>query len=207
MTVFFRAAVMLLTLVGLPAAWVYYGPLPTGAQRVVDRFVEVARDALGMQRQSPDHQARDQDKVAPRFNEAPFRQQDAAPARYQQASSASIVSTVSSLPSSPISLVSANLPSTEPKLPTSDDLAGHLEPHFSLLRKLGAANYSLAHWGSEGNLYRFHCSIPFGAEGLMSREFDAIEADPVAAVRQVVGEVTSWQNVQLDAARTPTQWR
>lgn len=204
MTVFFRAAVMLLVLVGLPAAWVYYGPLPAGGQRVVNRFVEVARNALGMQRQSPDHQAWGQGKAAPRFNEAPFREQGSATARSQQAFPAPAVSRS---PSSPISLVSASLPSTEAKLPTSDDLAGHLEPHFSLLRKLGAANYSLAHWGTEGNLYRFHCSIPFGAEGLMSREFDAIETDPVAAVRQVVGEVTSWQNVQLDAAHTPTQWR
>jgi hypothetical protein len=42
-----RAAIMLTVLVGLPAAWVYYGPLPDGAQRVVDRFFAAAREAVG----------------------------------------------------------------------------------------------------------------------------------------------------------------
>ena len=204
MTALFRATVMLVTLVGLPAAWIYYGPLPTGAQKVVDRFVDVAREAMGWQHQLPVKQAWDQDKAAPRFEEAPFRQQSDESVRGQQETPQVNVSVP---PSSPISLVSATLPITRPKMAATDDLAGQLEPHFSLLRKLGAADYALAHWGSEGNLYRFHCSIPFGSEGLMSREFDAIEADPVAAVRQVVGEVTSWQNVQLDAAHSSTQWR
>jgi len=47
MAVMMRAMVMLLILVGLPAAWVYYGPLPPRAQRVADRVVELAQDALG----------------------------------------------------------------------------------------------------------------------------------------------------------------
>ena len=47
MAVMFRAIVMLVVLVGLPAAWVYYGPLPPAAQQVVDRAVEVVKDAVG----------------------------------------------------------------------------------------------------------------------------------------------------------------
>ena len=39
---------MLAVLVGLPAAWVYYGPLPPRAQRVVDRFVAAAKEAIGL---------------------------------------------------------------------------------------------------------------------------------------------------------------
>jgi len=50
MAVIMRAMVMLLVLVGLPAAWVYYGPLPPRAQRVADRVVELAQDALGWER-------------------------------------------------------------------------------------------------------------------------------------------------------------
>ena len=42
-----RALLMIVVLVGLPAAWVYYGPLPPQAQRVVDRFVDVAKSAVG----------------------------------------------------------------------------------------------------------------------------------------------------------------
>jgi hypothetical protein len=41
-----RAGVMLLVLVGGPCAWMYYGPLPDGPQRVVDRFVAAAEGVL-----------------------------------------------------------------------------------------------------------------------------------------------------------------
>jgi hypothetical protein len=41
-----RAAIMLAVLVGLPAAWVYYGPLPPQAQAAVDRVVATAKETL-----------------------------------------------------------------------------------------------------------------------------------------------------------------
>jgi hypothetical protein len=41
-----RAAIMLAVLVGLPAAWVYYGPLPSQAQAAVDRVVATAKEAV-----------------------------------------------------------------------------------------------------------------------------------------------------------------
>ena len=41
-----RAAIMLAVLVGGPAAWMYCGPLPDNAQRVVDRFVTAAKEAI-----------------------------------------------------------------------------------------------------------------------------------------------------------------
>ncbi len=204
MAVYFRAAVMLSTLVGLPAAWIYYGPLPAGAQRVVDRFLEVAREAVSGQRQPPVSSAWDQEKTAPRFNEAHLGELPSEAPRFDGQPTATQLPGPSG---SPISLVSATLPETDPPLSSSNELAGQLEPHFSLLRQLGVADYTLAQWGTEGNLYRFHCSIPFGDEGLMSRQFDAIEADPVAAVRQVVGEVTSWQNARLDDGNRRSQWR
>ncbi len=65
MVVFFRAIVMLAVLVGLPAAWIYYGPLPSGAQRAVDRAVEVVRNATGWQQPTAERVAT---KAAPRFS-------------------------------------------------------------------------------------------------------------------------------------------
>lgn len=67
MLVFFRAVVMLAVLVGLPAAWIYYGPLPPGAQKVVDRVVDVVKSATGWQRPSEDPL---ESKAAPRFSAA-----------------------------------------------------------------------------------------------------------------------------------------
>ena len=50
MAVLGRAFVMLVVLVGLPAAWVYYGPLPPGTQRMVDQVVDAAKRAVGWER-------------------------------------------------------------------------------------------------------------------------------------------------------------
>lgn len=47
MPVFLRAIVMLAVLVGLPAGWAYFGPLPPSAQRVVDRVVDSAKGLIG----------------------------------------------------------------------------------------------------------------------------------------------------------------
>jgi hypothetical protein len=79
-----------------------------------------------------------------------------------------------------------------------------IQPHLALLKKLGAANYSLERWG-EG--YRFKCAIPLGENVDFTRHFEAIDADPLASVRQVVGEVTSWQNARHDGSGTATMWR
>jgi hypothetical protein len=53
MATLFRAAVMMSVLVGLPGAWIYYGPLPSSAQRVVDRFVTIAKEATGWKSAEP----------------------------------------------------------------------------------------------------------------------------------------------------------
>jgi hypothetical protein len=52
MMTMFRAVVMLAVLVGLPAAWIYYGPLPTGAQHAVDRLMAAAKEAVGWNKSS-----------------------------------------------------------------------------------------------------------------------------------------------------------
>ncbi len=67
MAVLIRAVLMLLVLVGLPAAWVYYGPLPSNAQRLVDRVVEVAKSAMGV---APQTQLAEGGISAPRYDYA-----------------------------------------------------------------------------------------------------------------------------------------
>ena len=48
MPVVMRATIMLLILVGLPAAWVYYGPLPPNAQRVAGPCYRVGAGGIGL---------------------------------------------------------------------------------------------------------------------------------------------------------------
>jgi hypothetical protein len=195
MVVFFRALVMLLTLVGLPAAWIYYGPLPQGAQRVVDRFVEVARDAVGW-RQPVTTDSVNYMKTPPRYDEVlptEIEVSEVSRATFQGMSA-------------PVRLasVSETVPSSSTTVEVGQGLNSQIEPHLALLQKLGVATYSLERWG-EG--YRFKCAIPLGENVDFTRQFEAINADPLATVRQVVGEVTSWQNARHDAAGSTTVWR
>lgn len=209
MVAFLRAVVMLVTLVGLPAAWIYYGPLPPGPQRVVDRFVEVARDAFGW-KQEPKSSVPETQTAAPRFESADDR--DSVPRLLD-----STVTPTAPAASNPrVSLVSAQTPVENfPLFPlaeneppdTPGDLAQQLEPHFTLLRSLGASDYKLEKWGDAGREYRFVCSVPLGADAALERNFQTIDADPVAAVRQVVGEVTSWQNARLAPDGSVTRLR
>ena len=206
MPVFFRAAVMLFALVGLPAAWTYYGPLPASAQRVVDRFVEVAKDAIGWSHVVSKDTVEHDRIVAPRFDEVLPTPQNYVP-----------LSHVSS--AAPVALASATMPFSEPqplsanplgeKSPNleSGELATELEPHLAFLRSMGAAHYAMEPWGKDGKRFRFHCSICLGENGNCTRHFEAIDTDPVATVRQVVGEVSAMQNASLDAASRVTQWR
>ena len=67
-----RGFVMLAVLVGLPAAWLYFGPLPKNAQRVVDRVVAAAKEAVGWDKRH-DQRATPQPVIAPapRFSGQP----------------------------------------------------------------------------------------------------------------------------------------
>jgi len=215
----FRAIVMLVVLVGLPAAWVYYGPLPPAAMGVIQRTVATAKQSVGWDATvattaSP--------KTAPQFDASivqatrvlqqqavleqaalPLQPQAALPPQPQAA-----------LPPQPLmrdarfSLASATVPVAEPirepaapvppaaPEPADGELTRQLEPHLSLLRSLGAAEYTLEDWGGKGQLYRFCCAVALGENDDHTRQFEAVDADPLRAVHQVVGEVTSWQNAR-----------
>ena len=190
MAVMFRAVVMLVTLVGLPTAWVYYGPLPQGAQQVVDRFVEVAQDALGWKKSLPANTAIGE-KTAPRYDDVlptPTARPAVSRATFQGNAE-------------PVQLASATGSMPTPPAPITQDNQGEMAMHLSLLKSLGVAQYSLEKWGQG---YRFKCALPIGDNPDFTRQFEAIDADPLATVRQVVGEVTSMQNARLD---TGTLWR
>jgi len=76
-----RAGTMLAVLIGLPAAWVYYGPLPPQAQRVVDRFVVAAKEAVEWDRLTMTGDS----KVTPPGARVPVRTVTVSPPPAQQA--------------------------------------------------------------------------------------------------------------------------
>jgi hypothetical protein len=173
-----RATVMLAVLVGLPAAWVYYGPLPDRAQRVVDRFVAAAKEAVDWK----NGRAR-----APK---------PAAPA----ATAPKFAAATAPLSIGAVTTPAAATPSPMPA-PASPTLAERMEPLLAELKKYGVAEYALEPWGAERRLFRFHCEMPIGGSDKVTEQFEAVAADPQTSIAQVVADVTSWR-----AARGGTAW-
>ena len=206
MATLFRAVVMLSVLVGLPAAWVYYGPLPPAAMGVVERTIATARQSLGWEsRQSDVAWQAESQGTAPRFDSSLAAATEALQPQSDEVGS--ILSTRPITRDSQFSLASATVPAEAPVPPASDplnakpldvdaQLAAQLEPHLSLLRKLGAEEYTLENWGGQGQFYRFRCATVWGDSQDHTRQFEAVDADPLRAVHQVVGEVTAWQNAR-----------
>lgn len=167
-----RAAIMLTVLVGLPAAWVYYGPLPDGAQRVVDRFVAAAREAVGWGAES----ASTPKGAAPQLAVSPAM----PPAPRFAASSSTPTPAARPAPS-----------------PAPPALAEQMEPLLMELRRLGALEYALEPWGADGRLFRFRCEMPLAAGDRATEQFEAIAPDPRATVQQVVADVSSWHAARV----------
>src|SRR5688572_25462682 len=167
MATFFRALVMLSVLVGLPAAWIYYGPLPPQGQRVVDRVVSAAKEAVGWN--------------------APATQSSDAKANADEAPAWSIGAPTAAPP-----LVTPVV-ATEPAPAKPPSFQEQVEPLLAQLRQFGVIEYALERWGDGGKLYRFRCEMPLGASDQFTQQFEAVAADPQVSVEQVVAEVSQWQ--------------
>ena len=198
MATLFRAAVMLSVLVGLPGAWIYYGPLPTGTQRVVDRVVAIAKEAAGWKKTEakprPTWDFTKSEPIAPEGDgvnlgtggmNPPARDGEG---RYAEGSYAES-------PGASLEIGKA-LPVPEPPpAKAATTLAERVEPLLTQLRQFGVAEYALERWGGDGKLYRFHCEMPI-AGGSLTQQFEAVAANPEASVEQVVAEVTQWRTAR-----------
>jgi len=168
MPVQMRAIVMLLILVGLPAAWVYYGPLPPRAQSVADRVIELTQDALGWERSEPDEAT----ISAPRYN--------------------------TDISAAPLFEPTADVAIENSKSSVASRLIEQVEPLLVRLRGLGVSQYSLEKWGNAGQMYRFCCDMPLAQSDEVTRQFEAVSQSPQASIEQVVAEVALWQTARLE---------
>jgi hypothetical protein len=182
-----RAAVMLSVLVGLPAAWIYYGPLPSGAQRVVDRFVSIAKDAAGWKETTP--------QPRPTWD---FTRSAPIAAGGEEAPARSAADAVVAPSFGAPLQIGAALPPAETPVQTAASLAERVEPWLTKLREFGVAEYALERWGGDGKLYRFHCEMPIGGSPL-TQQFEAVAANPETSVEQVVAEVAKWRTARQAA--------
>ncbi|HYO24096.1 MAG TPA: hypothetical protein VEQ85_04025 [Lacipirellulaceae bacterium] len=204
MTTMLRAAIMLAALVGLPAAWMYYGPLPPEAQRTVDRFIAATKEAVGWDQwtaargESPEHgpgAAQAAAGVASEWLEAPSFAPNVparpalAPLRQLHSGSAA-PGGAARAPSTTATSTAAT--STATTATAAGSIAARVEPWLAQLRSLGVAAYALEPWGGEQRMYRFHCEMPLLPGGQATEQFEAIAAEPEASVRQVASDVAAW---------------
>ena len=61
------------------------------------------------------------------------------------------------------------------------------------LRELGATYYLLESWGSDQQLFRFYCKVAVGGNADYTHWFEAIHADPLQAMQQVLRRVEAWR--------------
>ena len=180
----FRASVMLIALVILPAAWIHYGPLPPGAQQVVNRTMQAARASLG---------------IAPADSKKPI----AADAVDLSKTSALRNDAEVEFFAKPKSFGTA--PTSRPTEPSAESssspLAQRAEPLLADLRKHGVVEYVLEPWGSSGRLYRFHCNMPLVGSSDQTRRFESVSESPLGSIERVAAEVSAWRAERTLAAR------
>jgi hypothetical protein len=167
---------MLATFVGLPAAWIYCGPLPTDAQRVVDRLVERVKLRLGWHRSTP-----------PTSWLSSRQELGAARGPLPKPSTVSLAGVQAAGPPAGSQEIVA------PQVQQSPARQDPLEPLLAQLRQLGAAEYALESWGSSGQFFRFRCALTLGDSDDHTRHFEAISADPRTSVEQVLEEASRWR--------------
>lgn len=156
-----RAATMLLVLVGGPCAWMYYGPLPDGAQRVVDRFVDAAKGALNGKGQAVD---------------API--------------AAGAVETPNEPPTARASAPPFD-PDRTPTEPATMPFEQRVAPLLAELKHRGVIAYDLEPWGEGGRMFRFRCEMPLLPGGQATEQFEAVAADPQQSIEQVATQVAA----------------
>lgn len=186
MATMLRALVMLGVLVGGPAAWIYYGPLPPEAQQTVDRMVGAAKQAIGWDKSSA--------SSPERTDGAAIGYQVPAPAWSGGGLTTAPTFTHTSTTTAPQTTPAVEAPPlTTAQTPTFEE---RIEPLLLQLRALGVVEYALERWGDGGSLYRFHCEMPLAASAQLTQQFEAVAGDPQQSVEQVVAQVGEWQIAQ-----------
>jgi hypothetical protein len=61
------------------------------------------------------------------------------------------------------------------------------------LRELGATYYLLETWGDQNDAYRFYCRMAVGGNRHVTKQFNWVASDPLAAMSNVLQQVEDWQ--------------
>ena len=194
----FRAVVMVTVGAIAVKGWLLYGPTNEQVKSAVTQAIDMAHSA--MQGREPGNKGGTNDpRLTPQLGAAPT---STAP--------------IASAPALPLSMPGqgeapkllqnvANQGPITPVVEAAVDGAattGDRMPQLmSRLQQLGAADTSLAPWGSDGQMYRFSCKAPLASAPTMTQHFESVAAEPALAVEQVVAKVEAWRVAQRDGGQ------
>jgi hypothetical protein len=85
----------------------------------------------------------------------------------------------------------ASAPQKSPNLAAADPDA--LTMLLTRLKELGGVEPALEPWGSSGMLFRFHCRAALAGNPQITRHFEAVAAEQLVAVENVVAKIQSWR--------------
>jgi hypothetical protein len=88
--------------------------------------------------------------------------------------------------------VLAIAPQKSAELPASDGRS--LTMLLTRLKELGGIEPALEPWGKSGNLYRFCCRAKLADNSHITRHFEAVATERLAAVENVVAKLESWHS-------------
>ncbi len=221
LTTLYRAVVMAAVVTIVYQGWTHFGPSTEQVKSIATQAVELAGRAWNETRSAAGH--RTNTVIDPRGAAAQFAVPTPAltaepklPPNMPPATGAPplVSSPPGPTPNTPVQgaadprIAAPPLPAAPVVVPknTNRDITpvaesakgedARLQTLFSRLEQLGAHDPQLKPWGSSGQLYRFRCSAALVDSPELSRHFESVAAEPVAAVQEVVTAVDAWRTAQ-----------
>jgi len=98
--------------------------------------------------------------------------------------------------------IAADSPSSRPNPePPRTGAGDRFEAVSRRLKELDVEYMRLEAADARGEQFHFHCHVPLGNETTYSRPFEALAADPVAAMERVLAEVEAWRAAREHSPR------
>jgi hypothetical protein len=173
----FRAIVMLAFIVTIPLVAINGSSLPEKAKNLVEKYWPIVASVVG---KSVDSQPNPLPAQASGGNAEHVKQQTSCviPAAYQSVVDPGV-----------------NIPGNNSQL-NNNFAQADANPFMALqdrLRQLGATYYLLETWGNQKQFYRFYCQMAVGGNAGYTHYFEAINANPLEAMADVLRQIEAWR--------------
>jgi len=207
-TIAFRALVMLAFIIGIPLVAFNGSSLPDRAKKMLEKVWPAVASAISTKNsdtapEAPPYDAKSQNPLALPGQTAIGMSNP--PAQLTANNRPNLIcQQASSEGSGRFSQPASNVvpadyqTAVEPNINNKGCNSGQTDanPFMSMqdrLRRLGASYYLLETWGNQRQFYRFYCQMAVGVNSSYTRYFEAINANPLEAMADVLRQVEDWR--------------